>query len=875
MKVSTMLKAVIISTLFPLTATAQSFCTPKTDYAPDISCSGREFYADTPEDLASYSQNYALEEGKYKPLRIRFALTGEAAQLSSPCKISFKSGLTHTADNICIDGRRGVVIGGRSIFKSSGNITVVASKGDVDVRGSSFLEAQNLTFTSAERLLLSKGARAEVSGHMKLDSSFVDDRMVSTRVARDAIIRAGSFELTAKGKVNISHRASIEATEGNLTIATPGMGIPHRVTLFKGAALTASGDISIDGGNLVSMMKGARVEAIGNLSIDAKGCRLAAVTLAGATKSGTCTATGEGFNRHPSAQMDATPATGEAPLSVTLDASRSRDLDGAINSYRWTFSDGSTLSGVRATKTFANPGVETIALTVTDDDGSQAQKKGIVTVVSPAASPTANFTYHPIEGDTPLTVSLDASSSTDPDGTIVKYEWIFGDGMVLEGVMQTRTFDTAGTYTVALKVTDNDGNTHQTGESSIVVTESNTPPMMVGDQGFEANQNQRIVITLKGATDEEEDILTYTVTNPPTSGTLSGCLEGTGDIVCTYTPAEDFFGEAIFSYRANDGKQDSPMVSVVTLTIIPSDSAPTADAGSDQSAIFGDPVMLDGSASRDPERQRLSYSWEIVSRPMLSDISLANANTAKPEFIADRDGTYTFRLTVSDREHVSLPDDVTVTVTGEINTAPTLNTITSPQSVQVGQELRFTISGEDADSHDDLVFVARKLPDGARFLGPSRQFRFQPEPEQVGNHVITIIVTDGKESSTQDVTVTVNPPDPAQPTTLSSRVLDGTAMEKGQTVPLAGVKVSVEGSNKVATSDDQGNFTLTDIPAGALIVSLDASAVTASDGSIYGDFKGRLKIMKNVHNRPFRDYMLPKIDPKGMAMVEVGQGNHG
>ncbi|MDH3458376.1 MAG: PKD domain-containing protein, partial [Gemmatimonadota bacterium] len=55
--------------------------------------------------------------------------------------------------------------------------------------------------------------------------------------------------------------------------------------------------------------------------------------------------------------------------------------------------------------------------------------------------------------------TFDGSGSTDPDGTIVSYEWDFGDGATGTGVSPSHTYAAAGTYDVTLTVTDNDGAT--------------------------------------------------------------------------------------------------------------------------------------------------------------------------------------------------------------------------------------------------------------------------------------------------------------------------------------------------------------------------------------------------------------------------------
>lgn len=77
-----------------------------------------------------------------------------------------------------------------------------------------------------------------------------------------------------------------------------------------------------------------------------------------------------GINIAPSASFTATPAQGEAPLTVSVDASASSDSDGSIVSYAWDASNGQTASGQTASLTFTSSGSYSIELTVTDDDGA-------------------------------------------------------------------------------------------------------------------------------------------------------------------------------------------------------------------------------------------------------------------------------------------------------------------------------------------------------------------------------------------------------------------------------------------------------------------------------------------------------------------------
>jgi len=75
----------------------------------------------------------------------------------------------------------------------------------------------------------------------------------------------------------------------------------------------------------------------------------------------------------------------------------------------------------------------------------------------PNQAPTAQFTVTPDIGSFPLTVSFDASASTDPDGTITQYQWDFGDGESGSGMSSEHIYQTAGQFTATLTITDNGG----------------------------------------------------------------------------------------------------------------------------------------------------------------------------------------------------------------------------------------------------------------------------------------------------------------------------------------------------------------------------------------------------------------------------------
>jgi hypothetical protein len=84
------------------------------------------------------------------------------------------------------------------------------------------------------------------------------------------------------------------------------------------------------------------------------------------------------------------------------------------------------------------------------DDGKPANR-----------SPTADFTYSPQEPSVGEEVTLDASGSGDPDGTITKYEWDFDNDGTYEksGQQVTVSFETVEDQLVNLRVTDSKGAT--------------------------------------------------------------------------------------------------------------------------------------------------------------------------------------------------------------------------------------------------------------------------------------------------------------------------------------------------------------------------------------------------------------------------------
>lgn len=88
--------------------------------------------------------------------------------------------------------------------------------------------------------------------------------------------------------------------------------------------------------------------------------------------------------------------------------------------------------------------------------------------------PLVSISATPTSGVSPLVVSF-SSNASDPDGSIVNYNWNFGDGTTSSGVNPTYIYQSPGSFTATLTVTDNAG-AKASAAVSISVTSPPQPP---------------------------------------------------------------------------------------------------------------------------------------------------------------------------------------------------------------------------------------------------------------------------------------------------------------------------------------------------------------------------------------------------------------
>lgn len=193
-------------------------------------------------------------------------------------------------------------------------------------------------------------------------------------------------------------------------------------------------------------------------------------------------------------------------------------------------------------------------------------------------------------------------------------------------------------------------------------------------------------------------------------------------------------------------------------------SAPVADAGADRTAARGSTIVLDGSASRDPDLDALTYAWRIVAAPSGSVARLSNATVSKPSVTLDKPGDYRFSLVVSDATSSSDPDEVVITTE---NSAPVANA-GADQTARIGYVVTLDGSGSTDADNDALSFDWSwvSMPAGSRaVLQTADQPQASFTPDAGGLYVVQLIVNDGFADSVPDtITVTIDVPVNRPPT---------------------------------------------------------------------------------------------------------------
>ncbi len=399
---------------------------------------------------------------------------------------------------------------------------------------------------------------------------------------------------------------------------------------------------------------------------------------------------------------------------VVLDATSSKDPDGTILLYVWDFGDGEIGVGPRVAHTYRSPGTYTVHLQVIDDSGTIRNVTEDATLVTVNALPVADAGFDLVTSPGE-TVTLDGRRSTDPDGTIERYIWDFRDGNSAEGDVVEHSFQEPGLYTVQLQVFDDSGHAEATDFSQILVTVNSQPVAVAGPDLLVAPGE---VFTLSGArsTDADGAIVDWRWDMQGSDETLTGervehRFNEPGIYAITLTVTDD-------SIAANRTAQDQLVVRV--------NHPPVAEAGEDviSSTLR---VVLDASASADPDNDGLSYIWDLGDGN--------SARGAVVEHTYETGGIYPVRVTANDGTGVGNSRD-TDAVTVSINRQP-LAVAGDNQEACVGDVYVFDASSS-LDPDGGLLRYAWDFGDGdsADIINPTKVF------EAPGNYRVLLQVTD-------------------------------------------------------------------------------------------------------------------------------------
>jgi PKD repeat protein len=164
-----------------------------------------------------------------------------------------------------------------------------------------------------------------------------------------------------------------------------------------------------------------------------------------------------------------------------------------------------------ATCHYATAGTYTIRLTITATSGATDTWSTSVVARAPTA-PRAVLTVNPSQPYVTLPVTLDASTSTDPDGRpIVGYAFSCGNGTTQNGTATstTCTYANAGNYSASVKVTDSLG-LSSTAKVTVKVLADTAPKAVLTLSSSTVTRGSSITADGSGSTDPDPfPIATY------------------------------------------------------------------------------------------------------------------------------------------------------------------------------------------------------------------------------------------------------------------------------------------------------------------------------------------------------------------------------
>ena len=348
-----------------------------------------------------------------------------------------------------------------------------------------------------------------------------------------------------------------------------------------------------------------------------------------------------------------------------------------LHTYSWNFGDASApvTNSLSPAHTYADNGVYTVTLRVTDDDGDFDEDTIQVTVnnVTPVVNAGSDITAD--EGEE----IIFAGSFTDAgSGDLHTYSWNFGDASapVTNSLSPAHTYADNGVYTVTVRVTDDDGDFD---EDTIQVTVNNVAPVVNAGSDITADEGEEITFAGSFTDAGSGDLHTYSWNFGDASAPVTNSL----------SPAHTYADNGVYTVTVrvtdDDGDFDEDTIQVTVDNV-----APVVDAGSDITSDEGEEVSFAGSFTDAGSGDLHTYSWDF------GDGSAHVTNSLSPTHTYVDNGVYTVTLRVTDDDAEFTEDTIEATVN---NLAPVVEA-GDDISAAGGVECYFTGSFTDAGTSD-------------------------------------------------------------------------------------------------------------------------------------------------------------------------------
>ncbi|WP_222933108.1 PKD domain-containing protein [Fulvivirga aurantia] len=553
----------------------------------------------------------------------------------------------------------------------------------------------------------------------------------------------------------------------------------------------------------------------------------------------------ESVNESPTANAGPDKAL-TLPTNSTLLVGSGTDPDGSVSNYQWMQLSGPS----SATLTNANTedlnvadlieGTYNFQLEVTDNEGATATDEAKV-IVSSANIPPDVFAGNDVNLVLP-TNSVDITgTANDADGTIVSTTWSQTGGAAATFSQTGNTISISGlsegSYTFQFSATD-DASAVSSDDVDVVVTASNVLPTV--------NAGPNISITLPtnstnlngSATDPDGTVSSFAWSQQsgPAAATLSNqntpTLSVSGLVEGTY----------VFRLTAtdNDGgsASDNTQVNVLPESV---NVSPTANAGPNINLVLPTNTTNVEGTGADSDGSIVSYLWQKLSGPAAT---ITNQNNPTATLSNLLEGSYVFRLTVTDNEGAIGTDDMKVTVSpAAINQTPTANAGADIVLTLPTNSTNLNGTGNDPDgSITSYLWQQSSGPNLATISNPNLATTSISSLVE-GIYTFTLTVEDDMGSQDDDeVLVTVQPASANQkpianagadqilnlPT--NSINLNGSGSDPDGTV-VSYLWVKKSGPTLTLTNNDQPTVSLGDLIEGTYRLTLTVTDDEGEEGS--------------------------------------------